>query len=85
MRKIIVILLLLFAYNTAISQITKKEAYNIVKNQLENEGINMEIYSFPTLVPPQELITVQYSFIMSPNYYSWFFFVNPYPYANWGH
>ena len=40
MRKIIIILLLLFAYNTAISQITKNEAYNIVKNQLENEGIN---------------------------------------------
>ena len=68
------------------SQINRDSALSIVKTTvLNNIWEDREIFSKILIVQPNDTILTLDSFLISPNYTSWLFFVDEIPLANWGH
>lgn len=68
------------------SQITKDAAIDILKqNVLGESWMEKEISMSDNEVFPNTVINIPDTFLISPNYSSWFFFVDDYPLADWWH
>lgn len=81
MSLLVILLTYVFAQNT----ITRDKAYSIVKQKIyinmqkNNVGVSKQIISPNTIIPSMQ------DSITSPAWNSWFFFIDYYPYDNWGH
>ena len=86
MKKFILAICLNCIIFSVFSQITCDSAYVILKTAiLNNEWEKKEIACYKTTVKPHDTIFTLDSIIVSPDFESWFFFVDELPYANWGH
>lgn len=73
--------------NSVAQSTTKGEALDYLKSTMlfGMDTSNMEIYSNISKVSPYDTIITMDSFVVAPQYESWMFFIDEYPYANWGH
>jgi hypothetical protein len=69
------------------SQISKDSAFIIVQKTLllEDNYSSKNIYVHKNIISPLDTLKTFYNEIITPNYYSWFFFIDDIPLANWGH
>lgn len=72
--------------NSVAQSTTKGEALDYLKSTMlfGMDTSNMEIYSNISKVSPYDTIITMDSFVVAPQYESWMFFIDEYPYANWG-
>lgn len=87
--KRIVILLCVFLYTFAINaqkNISREEAWSFVKTQLlKSDTSRISAYSPSGIVKANSIINSNGDMEESPNYDSWFFFIDDNPLANWSH
>ncbi len=68
------------------AQISKESAYQILKTTiLNNDWEDKEIFVSTAIVSENTNIPTKDTFVISPNYKSWFFFVDEDPEAEWWH
>ena len=85
MKKILLFCFALFMCNFLFAQISRDGAFNIVKaNVLNNDYQSKNILASKSLTQPSETLKVLSNVFVSPNYESWFFFVDDTPFANSG-
>lgn len=71
---------------SATAQISKDSVCHIAKYDILNNKLDsLIIVSETKAVSPRDTIWTLNSYIISPDYQSWFFFVDEQPLANWGH
>lgn len=86
MKKIFVCAVFALLSFSAFSQITRDAAYEILKNScLNNNYSNYEILASTEVVPSSDTIYTNNTYVVSPSYPCWFFFVDLDPYADWWH
>src|SRR5665647_588779 len=79
-------LIILFStYTFAQNAITRDEAYSIVKQKVHIDMQNNNVEVSKQIIPPNTVIPCMQDSITSPACNSWFFFIDFYPYNNWGH
>lgn len=78
-------LLLLIAFQIN-AQISREEAYELIKTKLTEVSIDdVDIFASKQMLPAKTKINANSKTIVSPNVASWFFFVDENPLQNWGH
>lgn len=90
MRKIFTLLLFIcLAYGLQANQqkkITKDEAWKIILNDvLESDTSYTEVYVSKFVISSNDTINTMLSYDISPDFDSWFFFIDENPSQNWNH
>lgn len=87
MKKLLLLSVLLFlgmVYCFGQNKITQKQAIDIVNKHVVVEK-DYNIYISKKLISPSESIETMNGIIKSPNYFSWFIFIDEHPFQNWWH
>lgn len=85
-RRIFVFSILIVIFISSYSQISRNEAYELLKQTIFNGAIDsVEILASQTPLQPLYQIRTNDTFVPSPSYESWFFFVDENPGADWWH
>jgi hypothetical protein len=79
------LLVLLSTYVFAQNAITRNKAYRIVKQKVHIDMQKNNVGVSKQIIPPNTVIPSMLDSITSPAWNSWFFFIDYYPYNNWGH
>ncbi|MDR2064264.1 MAG: C13 family peptidase, partial [Prevotellaceae bacterium] len=86
MKRIILIIGLIFIGITINAQVSKEQAITIVKKEiLQNDTSNIHLYINKNTVSAGSSINTMYQNIVSPSFNSFMFFVDDSPYQNWAH
>ena len=84
-KRLFLLIISLLLCNMLFAQISKNEAFNIVKNNvLNNDYQSKNIFASQTLIPQLFTLNSLNNEVVSPDYYSWFFFIEDIPFSNWG-
>ena len=87
MKHVVILFLFLFSVleQDTIAQVSRDSAFALLKrNVMLDKWIDKEIYSAKKIITPLTYVQANHA-TLSPNYKSWFFFIDEMPYANWAH
>lgn len=85
-RRFFIFSILIALFIPCYSQISRNEAYELLKQNIFNGAIDsVEILASQTPLQPLYQIGTNDTFVISPSYESWFFFVDEKPGADWWH
>lgn len=85
LKKVLFIIFVIF-FIPCFAQISQSEAIGILKQSvLNNYWSEKEIFVSSEIVPKATTIQIKDSFVISPSFSSWFFFIDDYPLTDWFH